>query len=111
MSTKNVAAVCIAKSLKAANYHHTEPGSVPRWNLTKMVEQAWKMGVAAYDLEIIEAWAGGQYYGSFRVHDIHEMEDRRKAFSVAPIWGARSVVGDAFKFKRGALQYFSKKSC
>jgi hypothetical protein len=61
------------------------------------------------DLEIIEAWAGGQYYGSFRVHDIHEVEDRRKAFSVAPIWGARSYVGADFKFKRGALQYFSKK--
>jgi hypothetical protein len=109
MNTKNVAAVCIAKSLKQSVYHAHEPNMVPRWNLSKMVEQAWKMSNAAYDLEIIEAWAGGRYYGSFKINDIFELEGGRKAFAVAPIWGAKSNITVQFKFYGGALKYFSKK--
>jgi hypothetical protein len=109
MFTKNVVAVCIAKSLKDSNYHKHNPEFVPTWNLKKMVEQSWKMGEVAYELEIIEAWAYGQYYGSFQIHNVMEMENNRKSFSVSYISGSKSHVGDTFRFKGGPLQYFSKK--
>lgn len=108
MNTKKVAAVCIAKSLKASGYHKTTPENVPVWNLMKMAEQAWKMGTAAYELETLEAWANGQFYGSFKINDVIEMPGERKAFAVEYMWGSRTCNREAVKFCKGAIKYFEK---
>ena len=107
MKNKNVAAVCIAKSLKGSNLHKRNPSEVPMWNKIKMVEQAWKIGSKVNNLEVIEAWAFGNYYGSFQVIDMYDVEDR-KAFIVKPIYGAKSTIGEEFKFNRQSVRYFEK---
>ena len=107
MKNKNVVAVCIAKSLKESNLHKRNPSEVPMFDRTKMVEKAWKIGSCITDLEIIEAWAFGNYYGSFQVIDMYDVQDR-KAFIVKPIYGSTSVIGDEFKFNRQSVRYFEK---
>jgi hypothetical protein len=107
MKNKNVAAVCIAKSLRTSNFHKHNPCEVPMWNRIKMVEQAWKIGNCADNLEIIEAWAFGNYYGSFQVIDNYNVNGR-KAFVVKPIYGSTSLIGEEFKFNRQSVRYFEK---
>jgi len=107
MKNKNVAAVCIAKSLKNSNLHKRNPSEVPMFDRTKMVEKAWKIGSNVDYLEVIEAWAFGNYYGSFQLIDTYDVEDR-KGLVVKPIYGGKSVIGDDFKFNGQSVRYFEK---
>ena len=107
MKNKNVAAVCIAKSLKESNLHKRNPSEVPMFDRTKMVEKAWKIGSCITDLEIVEAWAFGDYYGSFKVIQTYNVNDR-KGLVVKPIYGSKSLIGDEFKFVRQSVRYFEK---
>ena len=107
MKNKNVAAVCIAKSLRDSNLHKRNPSEVPMFDRTKMVEKAWKIGSKVENLEVIEAWAFGNYYGSFQLINMYDVEGR-KGLVVKPIYGTKSLIGDELKFVRQSVRYFEK---